>query len=73
MIVSNDQGIHIYQVNPDTNADLAGLVKSLDAITSQKAQNKDIMVILFDRRDEAQEVRASDNLDGSNPASNKGR
>jgi hypothetical protein len=37
MIVSNDQGIHIYQVNPDTNADLAGLVKSLDAITSQKA------------------------------------
>jgi hypothetical protein len=38
MIVSNDQGVHIYQVNPDTSADIAGLVKSLDAITSQKAK-----------------------------------
>ena len=38
MIVSNDQGVHIYQVNPDTNADPAALAKSLEAITSQKAK-----------------------------------
>jgi hypothetical protein len=37
MIVSDDQGVHIYQVNPETNADLADLAKSLEAITSQKA------------------------------------
>jgi hypothetical protein len=36
MIVSNNKGIHIYEVKPEENADVTGLVKSLAEITSQK-------------------------------------